>query len=58
MNSIKDDVGLQTIQDIYRSMQIDEEWTRGQGRGVKSSFDVYEGSASERLASGQADNVA
>lgn len=27
MNSIKGDVGIQTIQDIYNSMQIDEEWS-------------------------------
>jgi len=27
MNSIKDDVGIQTIQEIYNSMQVDEEWS-------------------------------
>ena len=27
MNAIKDDVGIQTIQDIYSTMQVDEEWS-------------------------------
>jgi hypothetical protein len=27
MNSIKDDVGIQTIQEIYNSLQVDEEWS-------------------------------
>jgi hypothetical protein len=33
MNLIKDDIGIQTIQNIYRSMQIDEEWSIETERG-------------------------
>jgi hypothetical protein len=33
MNSIKDDVGIQTIQEIYNSMQVDQEWSICSDRG-------------------------
>ena len=33
MNSIKDDVGIQTVQEIYNSLQVDEEWSIREERG-------------------------
>jgi hypothetical protein len=27
MNSENDDVGIQTVQEIYNSLQVDEEWS-------------------------------
>jgi hypothetical protein len=28
MNSENDDVGIQTVQEIYNSLQVDEEWSK------------------------------
>jgi hypothetical protein len=33
MNTIKDDVGIQTVQEIYNSLQVDEEWSIREERG-------------------------
>ena len=33
MNSKKDDVGIQTVQEIYNSLQVDEEWSIREERG-------------------------
>jgi hypothetical protein len=33
MNSENDDVGIQTVQEIYNSLQVDEEWSIREERG-------------------------